>query len=106
MIKLIKVILKPKKHRLGLLYVKYFNLTLRCDLCLYKNEKLWVRMPEKWTSPENKKSFVFWERKEHSDAFQEIVLDQLRKKSNFSLQEAIEMKKTFLEQKNNDTKAE
>lgn len=106
MIKLLKVVLKPKKHRLGLLYIKYYNLTIRCDLCLYKNEKLWVRMPEKWTNPENKKKFVFWENKDDSNAFQQIVLDQLHKKSKFNLQEAIELRKKFLEQKNDDTNVE
>ena len=58
MIEVVKAKLSPNETRIAEAHIKYFGLTLICDICLYKNESLWIRMPELWVTPESKKRFV------------------------------------------------
>lgn len=77
MYEVLKANLKPNTRRIASVLIKYYDLVMNCDICLYKNEKLWVRMPEVWMTPELKVKFAYWDGKEKSDQFQDYVLKKV-----------------------------
>ncbi len=94
MIELVKVEFKPSSNRIAALQVRYYKALLMVDLCIYKEERLWVRMPEMWLG-EQKIKFIHWEDKADSDAFQETVLNQLFDMVGFNLDSALKMKAEY-----------
>jgi len=84
------------KLKLASLHVKYHNLTIQCDVCLYKNVRLWVRMPEYWMVGNVKKRLVFWENKNDSNDFQNEVIKQFTEKTGLTLEKAIEIKNNIM----------
>lgn len=95
MIKVTKVSLKANLTRLGLVVVKYYDLYISCDLCLYKNERFWIRMPEIWDENAKKRTFVFWDEKEKSDEFQKEVLKQIFEMHPLTIEEGAQLRKKF-----------
>lgn len=92
MIEVIHVELKANKTRIGTVAVRYYGLIICCELCLYKNQNLWIRMPEMWTSKVNKRRMTYWEDKQISDQMQVLMLKQVADKTALTLEQAIEMK--------------
>ncbi len=99
MIDIVEVKIRPSTSRLGIVIVKYYNLVLSCDLCLYKAEKLWIRMPEIWLQNSEKKRIVWWEEKNFSDDFQNLVLKKVFDMVGLTLENAIELRKDFFAKK-------
>lgn len=91
MIEISDVVFHVNRMRLGHLKVKYYDLTIKCDLCLYKNQKLWVRMPEIWIG-NHKHNFIYWESKEKSRESQDIILNKVFDLTGFTLEKAIKLK--------------
>jgi len=81
--------------RLALVKVRYYDLIISCDLCLYKREKLWIRMPEIWVTETKKKRFCWWPTPEISGGFQDLILTLVMKEMDLTLEKAIEMNKNF-----------
>lgn len=104
MIEVLKVELKPDKIRIGRLKIKYYDLTIFCDLCLYKDEKLWVRMPEMWRNKEEKIHFLFWENPEKSDEFQKVVLNKVFETLGLTVEAAVKMRQDFFLRRKSLTK--
>ncbi len=92
MIEVIQVQMKPEMNRIGIVLVKYYDLVLYCDFCLYKGVNLWVRMPELWLERDLKQHFVMWPEKKDSDEFQKIVLQQIIQKTGMTVEKAREMR--------------
>lgn len=95
MLKINKIEPWQNSNRLALVKVAYYDLIISCDLCLFKNEKLWIRMPEMWVTPDKKKKFCWWPTTEISDGFQGLILNLVCKEMDLTLEKAIEMKKNF-----------
>jgi hypothetical protein len=82
----------PNTKRIGSLSVKYYDLILNCDLVFHpKHKKVWVRMPEKWFTYENKMKYCFWPSKEISDIFQKEVLKIIFDKYSLSEEKVAEL---------------
>lgn len=92
--------LSVTKFRVAQALVKYHELGFYVDICLYKEEKLWVRMPEMWVNKTKKKRFFFWIDKTDSDRFQEIVLNKVFDMLGLDLATAIKEKNAFFSNKN------
>ena len=82
---------KVTAERLGILTIRYYNIVMKCDLVLYRNERLWIRMAETWKN-ETKRRFVWWNEPESSTIFQTTCLALLHEKFDMHLDAAIEMK--------------
>ncbi len=100
MIDVKKIEIRPSSYRLGIVVIKYYDLVISCDLCVYKKEKLWLRMPEIWLSETDKKRFVWWEENSFSEEFQNIVLKKVFDMVGLTLEKAIEMRKDFFAKRN------
>ena len=77
--------------RVGTVNVRYYDLIISCDICVYKREKLWVRMPEIWIKKDKKISFNRWISREKSDEFQEIVLKKVFDVVGWDLKKCIDL---------------
>lgn len=99
MIDIVKIEMKATSTRLGIVFVKYYDAVISCDICIYKDKNLWIRMPEIWLSKNVKRAFVFWEEKEKSDEFQNKVLKKVFDMIGLTLEKAIEMRKEFFAQR-------
>lgn len=103
MIEIMKIEMKPTLTRLGLVFVKYYGLVISCDICIYKKEKLWIRMPEVWLTEDVKRGFAFWLDKEESNQFQITVLKKVFDMIGLTLEKAIDMRKQFFKERNKMT---
>ncbi len=99
MIDVVKIIEKPTTTRLGIVHVKYYELVLCCEYCIYKEEKLWIRMPEVWLTTEVKKSYVYWMEKDKSAEFQMCVLKKLFDMINLTLDSAKKIRADFFKKR-------
>ena len=63
--------------RIGFVMVKYNDLIISCDICVYKQQKIWIRLPEMWISETQKRRFLYWPSEEKSNDFQKEVLSKL-----------------------------
>ena len=106
MIEVIRFDIEPTYKSLAKVIVRYFDLMLYCELCVYKNESLWVRMPEIWTTPKSKKSFVSWVNQDKSDEFQKVILKKLFDMVGFTLSDALRIRKGFFKKKRMTLKKE
>lgn len=95
MLEVLNVEIKVNQCRLGNVYVRYHDLLIACEVCLYKEEKLWIRMPEVWITKEQKKPYVRWVDKKNSDKFQELILSKVFDMVGLTLEDAIKMKNEF-----------
>ncbi len=96
MLKILNVAVKPSKTRIAAVLVRYHDLLIACDLCVYNNEKLWIRMPEYWNKLSEKIHLVFWDDKETSDCFQAIVLAKVKIFSGLDLEKALAIKQKWI----------
>ena len=100
MIELINFEISPTKKRVGSAIVKYYDLYIFCDVCVYKREKLWIKMPEFWFTETKKTRFVYWGNQKRSDEFQNQVLQLILEKHGFDILKGIEeMKNEFSRRK-------
>lgn len=95
MIEVFNINLSPDWNRLGTLCVRYYDLAFCCQICVYKYEKLYIRMPEIWVNRETKKQFMWWPTKDESVKFQEMVLKKVFDMVGLTLETAVQMKKDF-----------
>ena len=94
----------PTLRRLGIVLVRYCELEFYCDICIYKKEKLWIRMPEMWITPTKKQRFFNWTSQEESKRFQEYVLRKVFEMLGLDLKKGIEIKSKFFCDKKKLTK--
>lgn len=99
MIEVVNVNIQACAFRMGCVLVKYHELLICCDLCLYKDQNFWIRMPETWVSNKTKRQFVFWDNLEKSDDFQKEVLKKVFDVIPLTLESAIKMRKDFFAEK-------
>lgn len=83
------------KRRIGTVTLNQGGLMIYCDICLYKDEKLWIRMPEYWVNEETKIRFAFWETKELSDQKQDFILKKVFDMIGLDVPRAVEEKKAY-----------
>jgi len=91
--------ISPSRFRLGTAMVAYHDIRILCDICLYKDTKLWIRMPEIWLENSVKKQLVFWDDKQKSDEFQKIILSKIFDLIGLTLESAISMKNEYMNKK-------
>ncbi len=89
--------------RLGYVDVLYHELLIRCDICLFEDKKLWIKMPEKWIKG-RKYRFVYWPTKEKSDEVQQIVLNKVFDMLGLDLPLAIQLRDNWKAKKEKDSK--
>jgi UV DNA damage repair endonuclease len=92
MYEVLKADLRPNTRRIASVLVKYYDLVMNCDICIYKNEKLWVRMPEVWMTPDLKVRFAYWDGKEKSEEFQDYVLKKVFDMIGLDIEMAVKLK--------------
>lgn len=85
----------PTSTRIGTVIVKYYNLVLCCDICLYKDQHLWIRMPEMWITKEKKIRFVYWQNEQESKEFQAYVLKKVFDMLDLSVDKAVSFRQVF-----------
>lgn len=91
--------LAVNKFRVAEVLVNFHGLGLYLDVCLYKKEKLWVRMPEIWLRRTHKRKFGFWFDKADSDKCQEIILNKVFDMLGLDLETAIKERDSFFAKK-------
>lgn len=94
------------KFRIAEVLVNFHGLGLYLDVCLYKDEKLWVRMPEIWIKRTDKRRFAFWFSREDSDKCQEIILNKVFDMLELNVDKAIAERKRFFDQRKKLTEEE
>lgn len=94
-IRVIEARMKVDRFKVAQVLVEYHGLGMYLDICLYKKEKLWVRMPEIWINQKTKKRFGFWFDKNRSDACQEIVLRRVNDMLGLDVERAIQELEQF-----------
>lgn len=87
--------IKVTPTRVGTVTINHEGLVVRCDICVYKNEKLWVRMPEYWITPESKVRICYWGSKELSDEKQVFILNKVFDMTGLDLQRAVKEKQAY-----------
>ena len=92
--------------RLGRVLLNHHGLVFCADICLYKEERLWIRMPEYWTTPTNKFKIAYWESKELSDEKQHLILKKVFDILGLDLQKGLQLKRDFLTTRKELTKQE
>lgn len=106
MSEVLKAEISVTRTRIGTLLLSHEGLILSCEICVYKDEKLWIRMPEIWTEKGKKCRLAFWESKELSDEKQVIILNKVFDMLNLDLAKAIELRKKFFTTRKELTKQE
>ena len=81
----------PTPMRIGWMTVKYYGLVFRCNIMVYKREKIFIRMPEVFLQGV-KYPFAAWSNKKDSDAFQNQMLKYLMEKEALNLEKAVFLK--------------
>lgn len=94
------------KRRIGRVVINHEGLIVCCDICLYKDQKLWIRMPEIWLDNEKKLRLVFWETQQISDEKQEIILNKVLDILDLDIEKAKKLKKDFFTERKELTKQE
>lgn len=89
MIQVVKFTLSPSKKRIALVHVKYHDITLCCEVVIYKRQKMWIRLPEFWVKDTEKWRFVYFSNLDRSNEFQEIVLKKIFEMVGFDLSSAL-----------------
>lgn len=94
MIKVKKVDIKPLKNRIARALINYHDLSMECEIWLWRNDNLFVRMPE-IPIKDGKIRILLWESKYLSDVFQKEVLTQIYDMSGLNLEKALEIRKNW-----------
>lgn len=106
MLEVINAEISVTKKRLGTVLINHEGLIVSCEICVYKDEKLWIRMPEFWTREGNKIQKAWWESKEISDEKQVIILNKVFAMLDLNLEKALELRKNFFTTRKELTKQE
>ncbi len=77
MIEVVSVEKCPTRQSLAKVIIKYYDLTMYCELCMFKDQNLWIRMPEIWRTKTYKQKYVWWGDDKVSSAFQVVVLKKV-----------------------------
>jgi len=96
MLEVLHAEINPTSTRLGIVVIRYYELVVYCEICVYKEQNLWVRMPEIWTTTEFKRRLVYWENQKLSDLYQVIILKKVFDLIGLNLEEGIRIKREFL----------
>lgn len=104
MINVFKVVEAPSATRIGYALVKYYDLTIRCDICLYKKDHFWVRMPEIWVSKTEKVRYNSWEKESDSSRFQDMVLKKVFDMIEWDIPKAVQIRKEYFRKRKELTK--
>ena len=99
MLEILKFEVNPSYSSIGDITIRYYDLMLFCELCVYKDEHLWIRMPEVWVNEKTKKNFNSWISKDTSKEFQKVILKKLFDMVGFTLEEALRIRKDFFKKK-------
>lgn len=83
----------PTKIRVGHLEVSYHELRIRCQLMVWKKEKLWIKFPEFYLPEKKKCMLVWWPSKQKSDEVQNFLLKKVFDKYAMDLEKAIDVVK-------------
>ena len=92
--------LAVNSFRIAEVLVRHHSLGLYLDVCLYKEEKLLVSIPEIWIHKKQKKVWV-WFNKTDYDECQRIVLNKVFDMLGLDLETAIKEQTSFLITKRN-----
>ena len=106
MLEVLSAEISVTKKRLGTVVINHEGLIVYCEICVYKDEKLWIRMPEYWTCKGNKIHLACWESKEISDEKQVIILNKVFAMLDLNLEKALELRKNFFTTRKELTKQE
>lgn len=98
--------LAPTNRRVGIVVINHEGLTVCCEICVYKYEKLWIRMPEFWVNPTTKKRLVYWDSQQLSDEKQVFILKKVFDMLEWDLDTAVKIKRDFFNQRKELTKQE
>jgi hypothetical protein len=98
MLEIYDVVLHADDNRIGRVNVSYHELEILCDICVYKQERLWIRFPERWMK-DKKIRLVHWKEKEISDQYQQIILNKVFEMVGLDLEKGLELKKNHLAKK-------
>jgi hypothetical protein len=101
MIEVTHIDIKPTHKRLGIVNLKYYDLRIKCDICVWEDKKLWIRFPETWNKGV-KLRHVYWENKDISDKHQQIILKKVFDMIGLDLQQAVILKKAFFNRNKNN----
>lgn len=97
--------LKPDNFKLGCALVRYGELMIECELVYYSpKSKVWIRMPEKWETPQYKKHYAFWSSKKTSDEFQTIIVNKIFENYDLTREEVIKIHEKISKKKQNKRK--
>lgn len=91
--------LAVNSFRIAEVLVRHHSLGLYLDVCLYKEEKLLVSIPEIWIHKKQKKKFGFWFNKTDYDECQRIVLNKVFDMLGLDLETAIKEQTSFFDNK-------
>ncbi len=67
---------------------------------MYKENHLWIRMPEVWEKGVTKKRFCFWESQQQSDECQKIILGKVFDLIGLDISKAIQLKRQYYANRN------
>jgi len=99
MFELVKVVPMPSRNRLGALHIRYHDMLIMCDLCLYKFEKLYIRLPERWFQDGTKVNFLYMLGEKVNQELQETIIEKIKLTTGLTLERAIEIKKSLFSKK-------
>jgi hypothetical protein len=94
------------QRRIGRVTINHEGLIVCCEICVYNDEKLWIRMPEFWPNKQNKIRLAFWESKELSDQKQELILKKVFDMLDLNVEKAVQLRKDFFTTRKELTKQE
>lgn len=100
----VNIDMKCTDLRIGVVNIRNNKMVVSCDICVYKREKLWIRMPEVWLDPRTKRRFNWFENTQDSEEFQKIVLKKVFDMIGLTLDQAIQMRKDFFSERNKMTR--
>jgi len=81
--------------RIGEVVIDHYGLMVSCDICIYKNEKLWIRMPEFWLGNQSKVRKTWWKDQALSDEMQVFILKKVFDMIELDVPRAIAEKKAY-----------
>jgi len=92
------------KRRIGMATIKHGRLIVYCDICLYKDSHVWVRMPEFWSNGETKIHHTKWESKKVSDEEQVSILNKVFDMLDWNLEKCIQLRNDYFAKMRDDRK--
>ena len=104
MIEILEIKIEPNNMRIGVVSVKYYNLLMLCEICVYKDSHLWVKMPQWWVTTTHRIRFAFWETDEQFSEFQALILAKALEVHGLNFEMGLSIKKKYFEARKQLTK--